>query len=68
MFLGYNDHYNYNYYYYTIIASVVLVYDVEIKKLPNYKITLEQNSSKNIADHFFFVFSIFFKSSGKIHT
>lgn len=58
------EHYNYNYYYYTSIASVVLVFVVEIIFfLPNSKITLEQNSLKNIAGHFFFrlfhVFQIF---------
>lgn len=58
------EHYNYNYYYYTFIASVVLVFVVEIIFfLPNSKITLEQNSLKNITGHFFFrlfhVFQIF---------
>lgn len=49
------EHYNYNYYYYTFTASVVLVFVVEIIFfLPNSKITLEQNSLKNIAGHFFF--------------
>lgn len=62
------EHYNYNYYYYTFIASVVLVFVVEIKFFYQTPVTLEQNSLKNIAGHFFFVFSMFFKSSGKIHT
>lgn len=56
------EHYNYNYYYYTFTASVVFVVEI-IFFLPNSKITLEQNSLKNIVGHFFFrlfhVFQIF---------
>lgn len=62
-FLAIIEHYNYNYYYYTFIASVVLVFVVEIIFFYQTPVTLEQNSLKNIAGHFFFrlfhVFQIF---------